>query len=89
MLEKLKVRICMRILSHKGQLLLLSVLQKDDGDFACASIMSASNDVLEQSCNATMESHKEIREFILKIAETYLSKREIASRNFAERILAK
>lgn len=89
MLERLKIRICTRLLGHKGQLLLMSVLQRSDGDFSCASLLSSKNDVLMEACNSTMESHKEIRAFILKIAENYLSRREIDGKNFAERILAK
>lgn len=89
MLERLKIRICTRLLGHKGQLLLMSVLQRSDGDFSCASLLSSKNEVLMESCNTTMVSQKEIREFILKIAENYLSRREIEGRNFAERILAK
>lgn len=89
MLERLKVHLCARLLNHKGQLLLMSVLQRSDGDFSCASLLSSKNEVLMESCNTTMQSQKEIREFILKIAENYLSRREIEGRNFAERILAK
>jgi len=89
MLERLKIRICTRLLGHKGQLLLMSVLQRSDGDFSCASLLSSNNEILMESCNATMETHKEIREFILKIAENYLSRREIASRDFAQRITSK
>lgn len=89
MLERLKIRICTRLLGHKGQLLLMSVLQRSEGDFSCASLLSSKNDVLMEACNSTMESHKEIRAFILKMAENYLSRREIDSREFANRILAK
>lgn len=89
MLERLKVHLCARLLNHKGQLLLMSVLQRSEGDFSCASLLSSKNDVLMEACNSTMESHKEIRAFILKMAENYLSRREIDSREFANRILAK
>ena len=89
MFEKTKIKICSKLLGHRGQLLLFSVLQRQDGDFSCASLLSSNNEILMESCNATMETHKEIREFILKIAENYLSRREIASRDFAQRITSK
>lgn len=89
MFEKTKIKICSKLLGHKGQLLLFSVLQRQDGDFSCASLLSSDNEILMKSCNAAMETHKEIREFVLKIAKNYLSRREIASRDFAQRITSK
>lgn len=89
MFERLKLNFCTRILGKKGEFMLISVQQKDDGDFLCAALLSKENAVLTEAFTQVMNTHKDIREYVLERAENYLKRFEIESKNFAEKILAK
>lgn len=85
MFEKTRVKIVARLLK-RGQFMLASVLPLGGSDFACAALLSVDNDVLTEMMDKTMETHKEIREWILGRASTYLKRREIETKYFIEEI---
>lgn len=85
MFEKLKIRIVQRAL-RGGQYLLAAAVPMGREYHSCSSILTSHNKILAQALDATMESHKEIREFILERAENYLKKRVVDTNTFIEKI---
>ena len=85
MFEKTRVKIAAKLL-QRGQFMLASVLPLDADTFACAALLSTKNGVLTEMMDKTMETHKEIREWILGRAATYLKRREIETKYFIEEI---
>ena len=85
MFERTKLKIC-HLLLKKGQYMLTSVLPMGGNNYSCSTMLSVNNDVLTQSFDAVMETHTEIRDYVLARAATYLKRREIATRNFIEEI---
>lgn len=85
MFERTKVKIC-HLLLKKGQYLLASVLPLGDNNFSCSAMLSVDNGVLTESLDQVMQTHKEIREYILARAATFLKTREIDTKHFIEEI---
>lgn len=85
MFERTRVKIC-HLLLKRGQYMLASVLPLGGNNFACSALLSVDNKILTEMMDKTMETHKEIREWVLCRAENYLKRREIESRNFIDKI---
>lgn len=85
MFDRTRVKIC-HLLLKRGQYMLASVLPLGDSNFACSALLSVENDILTQAMDETLVTHPEIREWFLDRAANYLKRREIATRNFIEKI---
>lgn len=85
MFEKTKVKIC-HLLLKRGQYMLMSILPLGENEFSCSAMLSVNNEVLTESFDQVMQTHKEIREYILERAATYLKKKEIDTKYFIEKI---
>lgn len=67
-----------------AQFLLLETRHKGGASHECASILSKENEVLGESFYYTLINSDEVREFVLKVVSRYLSRYEVAQREFLE-----